>query len=239
MKATRTGQQPQIPQLPQPTPATLEDVAQLLQKQVAPITKDINDAKATIQSTMQGVKDELNIRINQLDERINKLADNPQATQPVGGSTLNPLQIKIDKIETELASLQVAKGGGGNNSNSNSNNNSKSNKIRAVIGGLGTLGDLSSAEHGVHETLWKAWLTKPYTSFCKENFKGIIWAEFRDDRGREDAIAHIKQMGLTLGDTKVWSNIERTVEDRAPQGALVQGHRDVYFVGNTENGFMD
>ena len=93
-KTTKTDHTHQPPYEPihihQPTPpsaaaapATLADIAHLLQSQLAPITQEINEIKTIMQSTMQGVKDELKQQIDALDSRIHKLNQTPPApTQP-------------------------------------------------------------------------------------------------------------------------------------------------------------
>ena len=55
------------------TPATLADIAQLLQSQLAPITKELGEVKSSMQSTMQGLKDELKHQIDGLDEQLTQL----------------------------------------------------------------------------------------------------------------------------------------------------------------------
>ena len=171
-------------------PATLAGIAHLLQTQLAPITKEINEVKSSMQSTMQNVKDELKQQIDELDERITQpeiVKDNSTQDRSYPHPHTD-LTNKINIIEAELDKLKKA------NQPSHPLTNTP-----AIIGGLSSLGDFDSAKQWFLDTMWKAWLTPPTRVYIKGGFKGLMWAEFGSDSDRSNAIQHIKDIGTKLG----------------------------------------
>ena len=84
------------------------------------------------------------------------------------------------------------------------------------------MGDVETAKGWVNDILWGAWIKGPVKMYCKGTFKGLIWAEFADPASRDAAIQHIKESRTILGTNKVWSSVEKPVEDRVPLTILVR-----------------
>ena len=102
------------------TSATLSDIAHLLQQQLAPITQELSEVKASnhamqasMKSTMQGVKEELKQQIDDLDDRLTQLeiskANLEQSEKPPQPEGLTPpgLSDRLKDIETDLANLKL------------------------------------------------------------------------------------------------------------------------------------
>ena len=225
-KTTKTDHTHQPPHasnhIPQPTtsshaaaPATLADIAHLLQTQLAtqlaPITKEINEVKTSMQSTMQGVKDELKQQIDELDERITQIESHAPPTNPPKSST-DEINERIGQIEAEIYKLKQP----------NHSTTLSSTSTPAVFGGLSSTGDLDGAKGWVSNMLWDGWLKGPSKMYCKGNFKGIIWAEFANSGDRDAAIQRVKDSGAVLGQDRVWANVEKPVEDRVPLSILIR-----------------
>ena len=89
----------------------------------------------------------------------------------------------------------------------------------AVFGGLSNL-SLEDAQKWLTDELWNAWLPQPIETYCKGDFKGILFARFHTNTDRDDVVGWFRKHSTLIQGTNVWSKPDRFLHERVIQSLV-------------------
>ena len=84
----------------------------------------------------------------------------------------------------------------------------------AVLGGLAALTGRDEAVTWLSDKLWSLYGPKPVESYCKGDFKGILFAKFASKGERDTAVALLRSAGYEHEGKKVWAKPDMPLEAR-------------------------
>jgi hypothetical protein len=93
-------------------------------------------------------------------------------------------------------------------------------KRTACFGGLSSIKDIEEAKKWMTDKLWDEWLPQPENMYPNKDFKGILYAKFRNSSERDSVIAWFKKSSTQISGSTVWSKPDKPLHERVMRTLL-------------------
>ena len=97
--------------------------------------------------------------------------------------------------------------------------NIENHKKVVVFGGLSNM-TLWNAQKWLTDQLWSAWLPHSTETYCKGDFKGILFAKSKTDSERGEVVGWLKKSPTKSQNDDVWSKPDRPLNERVLQSLV-------------------
>ncbi|CAE8688875.1 unnamed protein product [Polarella glacialis] len=213
----------------QQEPVTMQGIAALFKREIAPVSSSVSSLRddfikmqISIREDMQAIgirlatieqhMDLANFRIDKLEHLVDNMPALSAQVDPAFRQQVNAMQVQLDSLQKVDGLRQ------GNLTHHDAGQRA----CTAVLGGLAGLTSQQDAEAWLIDKL--ASLSGPMlvnTYIKSEEFRGILFAKFKDSFERDIAVALLRSASLKQSGQDVWAKEDLPIEARAPKSFLL------------------
>lgn len=190
---------------PESRPASVHDIALLLQPMQATMNSlelQMVELKLSVDKRLKAVESRLDLNEVRVDKLENMIQRMQSASSPIDPTMQKRLE-SLEAASADNACRQMPPAGELN-----------SYECTAVLGGLVSLAGMDEAETWLTDKLWSLYGPRPVETYCKGDFKGILFAKFSSKGDRDTAVAMLRRANRQHGDNTVWAKPDAPLEER-------------------------